>query len=316
MTVPAATGYPQYSGSLIQPHFYPRFLMRSYAETLMKDITTTAYTGQLRQFGDQITFQREPVARIHRYQKNIRLQTDTPEIDTTTLTVDEGFYWNYKLDRVDVKQIRNAEELQNVLISSGGRSVGYAQEKAILAKMIRDAASYNKGINAGLISRNVNLGAVGNPLQITGGNFLEFFARCNQVLAESNVWEAGEMFMILPPASTAALFTSPLSNAFVTGLPRSFIVDSSGKPLRNIDPAGFRLLGSNFVPTVYDTTANAQCSFVIFGRRMATGYVQQLSDADTIKSEHFFGTYFRGLTIFGHKPLFPEQLGVAYVRFN
>ena len=29
MTIPAATGYPQYSGSLIQPHFYPRCLMRS-----------------------------------------------------------------------------------------------------------------------------------------------------------------------------------------------------------------------------------------------------------------------------------------------
>ncbi len=80
------------------------YLMRSYAETLMKDITSTSYTGQLRQFGDQITFQREPVARIHRYQKNLRLQTDTPEIETTTLTVDEGFYWNYKLDRVDVKR--------------------------------------------------------------------------------------------------------------------------------------------------------------------------------------------------------------------
>ena len=103
-----------------------------------------------------------------------------------------------------------ADELQKALITSGGRSVGYAQERAILAKMIRDASPYNKGINAGLNSRNVNLGAVGNPLQITGGNRLEFFARCNQVMAEGNVWEAGEMFMIcLLYTSTPAPGTQP-----------------------------------------------------------------------------------------------------------
>lgn len=316
MAIPAASGYPQYSGSLITPQFYGRFLIRSYAATILKDITTTSYTGQLEQFGDSITFQREPVAQVHRYQKNIRLQTNTPEVESTTLTVDEGFYWNYKLDRVDMKQIRNVDRLIKSLEDGGGRTVGYAQEKAVLAKMIRHAAPYNKGSNAGAISRNINLGRVGAPLQVTGANLLEFMARCRTVMGEANAFEAGQMFMILPDAAQTALFTSPLASAYITGLPRSFIVDPKGNTMGALAPAGFQLMGSNFVPTVLDQTANAQCSFVIFGQRMATGYVQQLQDADTIKSEHFFGSYFRGLSIFGHKPLFPEHLGVAYVRFN
>lgn len=318
MAIPAASGYPQFSGTpLIPPQFHPRFLMRAYEATILKDIATTKYNGQLESYGDSITFMREPSTVIHRYQKNIRLKTDTPEVESTTMVVDEGFYWNYKLDRVDQKQIRNWDELTKGLERNGGRAVGYAQEKSVLAKMVRHAAPYNKGTNAGRISRNVNLGAIGNPLQITGANLIEFFARAVQVMEEAMANEAGQMFMILPAAATTALYTSPLASAYVTGLSRSFIVDPKGDPLGNgLTPGGFHLMGSPFVPKVYDSTANATCYFLLFGQRLATGYVNQLQDIDTLKSEHFFGTYFRGLSIFGSKPLFPEQIGVAYVRFN
>ena len=91
-----------------------------------------------------------------------------------------------------------------------------------------------------------------------GSKMSRFFLRNALVarLMSEAAWKAN-------PGYAAVPIERPI---FVTGLPRSFLVDASGKPLRNLDPAGFRLLGSNFVPTVYDTTANAQCSFVIFGR--------------------------------------------------
>jgi hypothetical protein len=315
MAITAAAGYPQYSQSLIDPLFYPTLLQRSYAETILKDITSTSYTGQLKNFGDQITFKREPIMNVHRYQKNIKLLTDTPEVETTTLVVDEGFYWNYKMDDVDLFEIQSVNAFKQSLTNSGMRTVAYNVEKSVLAKLVVDAAAYNKGSNAGAVSRNINLGAVGVPLAVTGANFIEVLARAEMVLRESNIWEDGKMFVTLPPAAGSALMTSPLAQFIMTGEKVSGLQGGT-EQIYKYSPGGFNLTRSSFCPSVYDQTANAQCHYLIFGKVIATGFVQQISKTDIIKSERFFGEYYRGLQIFGSKVLFPEQLAIAYVRFS
>ena len=70
MPVPAAAGYPQYSGSLITPIFRMDLLERFYDTTLYSEISTTEYTGELNKGGDQITFMREPKVIVRDYDKN------------------------------------------------------------------------------------------------------------------------------------------------------------------------------------------------------------------------------------------------------
>ena len=59
MAIPAASGYPQYSGNLINPLFSMDLLERFYASTIYSDISSTEYTGELEKGGDQITFWRD-----------------------------------------------------------------------------------------------------------------------------------------------------------------------------------------------------------------------------------------------------------------
>lgn len=318
MSIPAAAGYVQYSQSLIDPIFSTRWLARSYAETNLTKFTTTEYNGSLSSYGDEIWFKRPAQINVHRYtHKNMKLKTDTVEVETLKMTVDEGYYWQTKIDDVDVKQMGpNYAKFKDSILESGPRAIAYAIEKTVLARMVKDVPAANRGKSAG--KSGLDLGTVGDPLAVTSSNWTEFMLRCSTVLQENYTWVDGNMFMIIPPVAQIAMLSSPLGMFYGSGIQMAPVLNQSGPQFAGkINPAGFDLIVSSLVPRVYDQIANAQCHYILFGRKSATAYVQQLSKMESgIRSEHYFGEKMRALQIFGSKPLLSEQLGVAYVRFQ
>jgi len=313
MAIPAAAGYPQLSGVLTHSDVRTVFLDRAWAANKLAEYTSDEYTGSLKEMGDEVIFRRDPVVNIHRYQKNIKLKADTPEIQTLKMCVDEGFYWNVKLDRVDIKQMGKGVygALNSSLMKSGPRAVGYQTEKTVLARMVRDAEVRG-------LTEVGSLGMPGAPLAVTKDNIVEVLARAAAAMRKRFTFEEGQMFMYLPSVAEITLATSPFGYYYTTGMRLAPI--AAGSVNREIagkfKPLGFEFVMGDFCPEVIDPATGELCHYIVFGRRRATGFVQQIEEMEVMGSEHHFGKYTRGLHIYGHKPLLPEALGVLYVRFQ
>ena len=120
MPVPAAAGYPQYSGSLITPIFRMDLLERFYDTTLYSEISTTEYTGELNKGGDQITFMREPKVIVRDYDKNGKIIHDTIDGEPVTMTIDYAKTFSIKMNHIDEKQIQNFEKWKAAFLKSAG----------------------------------------------------------------------------------------------------------------------------------------------------------------------------------------------------
>lgn len=313
MSLAAAAGYPQYAGVLTSPDVRDVFLQRAWANNKLAEYTSDEYTGSLKEMGDEVIFRREPVVNIHRYQKNIKLKADTPEVSSLKMVVDEGFYWNVKLDRVDIKQMGKGVygALNSSLMKAGPRAVGYQTEKTVLARMVRDAEVRGNVPGVG------SLGSVGDPLTVTKDNIVEVLARAAAAMRRKFTFEEGQMFMYLPSVAGITLATSPLANYYMTGMQGTITKgDAVSQIASKFSPLGFEFVMGDFCPEVKDPVVDDMCYYIVFGRRRATGFVQQIEEMEVIGSEHHFGKYTRGLHVYGHKPLLTEALGVLYVRFQ
>ncbi|WP_044977972.1 hypothetical protein [Taylorella asinigenitalis] len=311
MSLPSAAGYTQYD-SLLHPHYSDMMLMRAYCSFVTGDITTVKYTGKLKNCGDQIKFPVQPRVQINDYHKNATLVPQEPEITHKTLVVDQGKYFNIKIDDVDAKQICEFEAFKNSLLESAVLSMKQALDEEVLMKMAMEAHPRNKGMNAGIKSGITNLGEAGNPVQITAANIIDVIGRLRIVLRESCRWQDGKMFIVIPDIFAGALYGSDLKAAYLTGAAKSPILN--GKIESQI--LGFDVYFSNEVPTVHDEAANKTAYWIIAGNRDATGFAQQIDKQDIVPVPNSFGKFYRGLWVYGHKPLIDDGIAALYATVS
>lgn len=96
MAIPAASGYPQYSGNLIHPKFSSKLISRFYCSSVFADISTTEYSGDLKSCGDQITFSKEPEVVIGRLEKDGKIEHQTLVPESVTMTINDRLYFPSK----------------------------------------------------------------------------------------------------------------------------------------------------------------------------------------------------------------------------
>ncbi len=312
MGVPAASGYPQYSGNLITPIFSDRVLERWYASTIYSDISTTDYYGDIPQGrGDQVTFFREPKVIVRDYVKNEPLTHDTFDAEPVTLTIDRAKSFSVKMNKIDEKMMANWEQFKERLLVSAGRELAYNIETPLINEMWSNAAPYNQGQEAGFISQSINLGAPGAPLVITKENVNEVMSWVHQVLDEVNAPKEGR-FMVVPPAMVTAMKNSDLKAAYLTGLSTSPLIN--GMLPENI--AGFMIMESNRIPTVMDTGVNKLVYHIIAGVRSATAFAGALEESRTMTDVDDFANYYQGLSVYGFKVLYEEGIVHLYATFD
>lgn len=309
MPVPAASGYPQYSNSLITPIFKMDLLDRFYETTVYKDISTTEYTGELNKGGDQITFMREPKVIVRDYNKNDKIVHDTIDAEPVTMTVDRAKTFSIKFNHIDEKQIQNFEKWKAAFLKSAGHEMQRAVDPELLNEMWTSVAEYNQGDSAGLISENINLGITGTPVAINKSNIVDVFNEIHQVLDEALAPREGR-FIVLPPAALTVIKGSELRLAYATGL--------SWSPLTNGkipgEVGGFTVLESVNVPSVIDGAVRAY--HIVAGVKMATAFASQIEESRVITDKDDFANYYQGLNVYGFKVLYPDALVHLYASFS
>lgn len=311
MPIPAASGYPQYSGSLINPLFSMDLLERFYCSTVYSDISTTEYTGELEKCGDQITFWREPEVRVRDTSKNQKIEHDTIDSEPVTMTVDKAKDFSIKVSQIDEKQICNFPTWKEAFLRRAGYRLAQAIDPELLTEMYTNTSPNNEGAEAGLLSNNVNLGETGAPIEITSENVTAVLAQVHQVLDEQCAPAEGR-FIVVPPAFITILRNSDLKAAYMTGL--------SWSPLTNgripDEVMGFKIMQSINVPSVVDPGENVRAYHLVAGVKMATAFAAQIEKTRVIEDKDDWATYYQGLTAYGFKVLYGDALVHLYATLG
>lgn len=308
--IPAAAGYPQYSGNLIFPIISQRIIEDFYCTSIFGEISTTEYQGEFSRGGDQLTFFRAPEIIIRDYVKNGEMKHDTLDARPVTITIDKAKYFSFKIDDIDARQMQIWDSIRSSAMSAATRAMADRIDSELLASTFADVAPHNRGANAGVQCRNIDLGTLGAPVEITGENILQKLAELANVLDEQCVPQQGR-FVVLPPCFKPILMASPLACAYCSGLSQSPYLNGSIPG----DLVGFKVYFSHNAPMV-DDSSNRKAWHILAGLPMATVFATQMEKMRDFEGHDSFDHYWQGLQVYGFDVLHGKALAHLYATLT
>lgn len=228
MAIARASGYVTYDGTdYIVPVFSAKFLKKFYESTVLNEITTTDYLGEIKSKGDKVIVRTEPDVTIRDYTKGQDLILENPESPSIVLSIDFAKYFNFAMDDIDIKQFD--VDLMGKLSANAAIRMKLKIEQECLSALCLETLNqgidpYNKGANAGKISQDVDLGTTATPLGLTRSNILDLFPLINMVMDEQNLPAEGR-WIILPAWASALIKMSEFRDASVSGLGKSLLLN-------------------------------------------------------------------------------------------
>lgn len=301
-TYPVAAGYPNY-GSFIPEIWDSKILEKYYDQTILDKISNTDKQSKF-SFGDTIIVRTRPQITIRDYVLGQGLIVDTPVGSETTMSIDQGMYWNVKIH--DVLEKQQDIDQMNLWATDAAEQLKIELDKRVLAYIPANVHSKNKGTTAGRISGNISLGTTGSPLSISTSTILQKILDIGQVLDEQNVPETGR-FLVLPFWAVNRLKGSDLKAVYLTG--------DSKTPMRTGEVGiidRFTVYNSNLLPTFTDGSDST--TYFLAGTKDGLSFATQLTKTETYPLVDDFGHGMKSLVVYGRKVLRPECLVAAYVK--
>lgn len=288
-----------YSGNFIPEIWSGKLIENFYDATVLSAITNTDYEGEIRQHGDTVNIRTTPELTIRDYEKGMTLTVENPDKAKIQLLIDKGEYFAAVED--DVDKIQSDIVLMNTWSKDASEKMKIKIDQRVLAAMPAGVATANKGATAGRISGNIDLGTTGTPIAITKSNVLDYLVDLGTVLDEANAPES-DRFLVIPAKMAGMIKKSDLKDASITG--DSMSVIRNGR-LGMIDR--FTVYMSHNLPVTSGKFS------ILAGHKMGTTFASQMTNMETIRSEHTFGNIIRGLQVYGYKVVKPEALALGIV---
>lgn len=281
-----------------------KLIEKYYDQTVLSQISNTDYSGDIKSQGDKVIIRTDATLEINDYAIGQTLVNQRPKGSTIELLIDKGLYWSAIIDDIVEKQ-QDIDQM-NSWAMGAAEQLKITLDTRVLASIVPDVATANKGATAGLKSGNINLGATGSPLAIDKSNIIDTLIDLGQVLDEQNVPETGR-FVVLPFWATSRLKKSDIKDASLAGDGTSVL--RNGR-VGMIDR--FTIYNSNLLPT-YTDGGNKTTHFIA-GTKAGLTFATQLTKTESLRAESTFGDIMRGLMVYGHKVVKPEALAAVYAR--
>lgn len=309
--MPASSGYTQLAAAMNTPAYASGFLKKFHFTTVSGLITSQDIVPkEIRQQGDEVVFRRAPEAEIFDYQKNQELEVSHLSTSLITMNVNRALYSNLKLDKIDVKQVKDIASYLSEYQSDVTRKVAERIDSEVLFELPLQADACNRGKRAGKRSRMFDLGTSGAPVVLTAKNIVHYLVALRTVLTERNIDPNG-LYVVLPTEAMQLFYLNPiLADAGASGQSASIIM---GTKIPNV--LGFDIIFSNNMP---QRNENGRIAYTILaGRKDATGFVMQITETQHIKEDsRHFGEFWRSLHVYDFKVLYPEALAVLYATLD
>lgn len=310
---------PAYSGTFIPEIWSGKLIEKFYASTVLAAISNTDYEGEIKNQGDKVHIRTKPTITIRDYLSGGDLTLDRPSSNIVDLLIDKGKYFAEILD--DVMEIQSDVNLMGLWSDDAAQQMKITVDSDVLLGLLGQADARNRGLTAGAISGNINLGVTGTPVPLisataatpvpTDVTILQLILRMGLALDELNIPEQGR-WLLMPAWASAMIKGSELRQAYLTG--------DSVSPLRNgrlgmVDR--FTIYVSNLLPkgVITGPPALASGETVMYaGHAHGLTFASQMSKVETMRSEKTFGTILRGLQVYGYKVIDPTAIVQAVVK--
>lgn len=295
---PIAPGYGNFPNGVFAPDFFAPEAQYYFRQvSIVEDITTSEYTGEITKMGDTVHIRKQPQVTVTPYTRGM---THTPQQivdEETTLIIDKGNMFSFEIDLVVARQADvDYEELC-------GESAAYelkdAYDQDVLDFMFA-------GVDAGNV-----VGSAGSPETIGYGSSNDFrpldaIARLNKILTIDNVPNTGR-WLVAGPDFYEALSreVGKLVDISVTGDNVSLLRDK-GVLDRMIH--GFTMFETNNAPV--DGSGNP---ILLAGHVSAVATAQQITETRVMEHPFKFAKIHEGLHTYGRKVLRPKALAAMHM---
>ena len=264
-------------------HFIPEVFSKKlqakfYAQTMLSEVTTNEYEGEISGLGNKVNIRTVPAVSVADYSGSISYSDVTSS--TIELDINKAKSYAFKVD--DILREQADIDFMNEAANDAAQNMKIAIEQDVFAN-----------VAAGSSLTDIN----GTPANVTSANVLGHILDAGQLLDENNIPEDGR-FMIINPAVATVLKQSELRQAYLTG--------DNVSPLRNgfigtVDR--FNMYVSNNLSTTSGVTSG------LFGHPKAIAYASQMTNTETVRLESSFGDGVRGLSVYGYKVILPTAIG-------
>lgn len=314
--------------------FSKKMLINFFEVTLFKSIANTDYQGEISDMGDKVNISTTPTIAISDYVIGDDMNTEVPTSDSLPLTIDQGKYWNYKIN--DIDKVQTHLNLLNAFASEAGEQMAQVVDTDVLKYITLSGydttvlavagdgvgpADANWGTAAGAISGDINLGAefttvsgdnaLAPTVDTAGSTMVDYIIDAGLVLDEQNIPKANR-WIVLPAWACAMLKRGDLKRADVTG-------DSTGVIRNGLigEVDGMMVYKSN---NVYNATESGgtgddvELFYCPFGVKAGMTFASQLVKSESVRMEKQFGDIFRGLNVFGRAVVQPTSIGMMILK--
>lgn len=287
-------------------NFIPSIWSAKLLASLKKDQVFTQagvmnrdYTGEISGQGSVVKINGIGPVTIRPYVKNMPIVAPETLSDAqTSLTIDQGNYFNFEVDDIDIAQ-------QTPKIMTGAMAQA-SYDLADVAEMYLADLLYD-GVPAGnKIGTDSDAGAIIPDPTTAGETAYDYLVDLSTKLSEAKCPKAGR-WVIIPPWFTGQLVKDDrFSNIAASG---------SAEALRNgivTRVAGFDVLESLNVPVI--TSEAKDNSEIIAGHGMAASYAEQIKKVEGYRPQDSFSDAVKGLHVFGAKVVRPTCLALLTAR--
>lgn len=293
------TAYPSYdsAGSYrYVPEIFSKKMLRNFYETTAFNlIANTDYEGEIKKQGDSVVIRTIPEINITAYTVGQELEYQVPSSADVVLAIDQAFSWAYQLD--DIDEVATDLPLMQKFTADAGERLKVRIDTECFEDLVDTAAATtNRGDAAGALSGDIDLGVTGTPLSITKTNASEIIVDYNTVLDEGNIPSEGR-WVCLPAWNVGMLKKSDIKSADITG-------DSTGV----IRSGVVGMVDRTMVIQTNTLYSDSGEFWVMAGTKEAITFAAQLTKSEELRIPNSFGTYVRGLAVYGMKTVQPTAL--------
>ena len=281
MAISSSSG--NFSFAAGEQHFIPEIFSKKlqakfYANTVLAEVTTNEYEGEISGQGDKVNIRAVPAVTVADYTGSLSYADVTSS--TIELNINKAKSYAFKVD--DILRQQADIDFMNAAAEDAAQNMKIAIETDVFAN-----------VGAGSSLTDVNSSEAGT----NAGNILGHILTAGRTLDENNIPET-EGFMIIDPATAAIIKNSDLKQACLTG--------DAESPIRNgnigmIDR--FTVYVSNNLPSSGSVTTG------LYGHPKAVAYASQMTNTETVRLESSFGDGVRGLAVYGYKVIIPTAIG-------
>ena len=266
-----------------EQHFIPEVFSKKlqakfYAQTVLSEVTTNEYEGEISGLGNKVNIRAVPAVTVADYTGSLSYADVTSS--TIELDINKAKSYAFKVD--DILRRQADIDFMSEAANDAAQNMKIEIEQDVFGNVA--AGSSITDVNA-------------TPSNITTSNVLGFILDCGENLDTNNIPEE-DRFLIINPAVASILKQSELRQAYLTG--------DSVSPLRNgfigmVDR--FKVYVSNNLSTSSGVTSG------LYGHPKAIAYASQMTNTETVRLESSFGDGVRGLAVYGYKVVVPTAIG-------